>query len=158
MSRKTRIGFAALAAVLAVAAIVLAQPDDASEQADDPTTRAPQTPPSEEAPAGRPEPTATAESAPPPPPPEVIVRGYAPEGGVRKIEVKEGETIRFTVSSDAADEFHLHGYDVYEDAAPGKPARFRLKADIEGIFEVESHEAGDLGKEALVARVVVEPS
>lgn len=155
MSTKTRIAFGAIAAVLAVAAIVLAQPDKSSEQADDPAE-----PTAQPAPAGESvrEPTATARSAPPPPPPEVVVRGYQAKGGVRKIVVKKGETIRFTVDSDVADEFHLHGYDVYEDAAPGKPARFRLKADLEGIFEVESHQAGDLGKEALVARVVVEPS
>ena len=154
MSARSRIVSGAVAAVLAVAAIVLALPEQSSDQADDPSTRAAETTPSSET-AG---PTATAESAPPPPPPEVVVRGYEARGGIRKIEVKKGETIEFTVVSDVADEFHLHGYDLTEDAAPGKPARFRVKADLEGIFEVESHVAGDLGKEGLVARVVVEPS
>ena len=160
MSAKTRIAFAVIAALLVVAAVVLAQPDDSSEQADDPSAPAAQTTPGAEPGAEKPEtePTATAESAPPPPPPEIVVRGYEARGGIRRIEVEKGETLEFTVVSDADDEFHLHGYDVYEDAKPGKPARFKLKADIEGIFEVESHEAGDLGKEALVARVVVEPS
>ena len=153
MNTKTRIVFAVIAALLVGAVIVLAQPEDSSEKADDPKE-----PTLQPAPADGPGPTATAPSAPPPPPPEIVVRGYEPKGGVRKVEVKRGDTIRFTVDSDVADEFHLHGYDIYEDATPGEPAQFRVKAKLEGIFEVESHEAGDLGKEALVARVVVEPS
>ena len=43
------------------------------------------------------------------------------------------------MSSDAEHEIHLHGYDIARDAAPGKPARYRFKADVEGVFEIESH-------------------
>ena len=49
-------------------------------------------------------------------------------------------------------------WDVEQDAAPGKPARFSFPATIEGVFEIESHEAEHAGKDALIARLVVEPS
>ena len=65
--------------------------------------------------------------------------------------------MRLVVSSDGSDEIHLHGYDITRNAAPGKPARFRFKADIEGVFEIESHTAEDAGREPLIARLVVEP-
>ena len=65
--------------------------------------------------------------------------------------------MRLLVSSDGNDEIHLHGYDITRNAAPGKPARFRFKADVEGVFEIESHTAEDAGLEPLVGRLVVEP-
>ena len=66
--------------------------------------------------------------------------------------------MRFVVISDAADDIHLHGYDIEKKVAPGQPARFRVKADLEGVFEIESHIAEDAGREPLIARLVVEPS
>jgi hypothetical protein len=78
-------------------------------------------------------------------------------GGVKRIEAAKGDTVRFVVTADAADEIHLHGYDLYRDVAPGKPARFVVKADIEGVFDIESHEAEHSGKDALIAKLVVEP-
>jgi hypothetical protein len=62
------------------------------------------------------------------------------------------------VSSDAPDEIHLHGYDIELEAAPGAPARFSFKANLEGVFEMESHTAEDAGQEPLIANLVVNPS
>ena len=84
--------------------------------------------------------------------------GHAVEGGAAKIEVTKGQIVRFVVTSDAPDDIHVHGYDIERSAAPGKPARFSFKADIEGIFEIESHEAEHEGKDAVIAELVVEPS
>jgi hypothetical protein len=153
MSTKGRIGLLALAAVIAVVAFVLARPDEGSEQADDPGAGMAQTGPAQED-----RPTATAESAPPPPPTEIVLKGGRVDGGVQKVEAKAGATVRFVVTSDAADDIHLHGYDIEKQVAPGKPARFRLKADLEGVFEIESHVAEDAGRDPLIARLVVEPS
>jgi hypothetical protein len=66
--------------------------------------------------------------------------------------------VRIVVRSDAADEIHLHGYDITRSAGPGQPAQFRFKADAEGAFEMESHVAEDAGRDPLVARLVVSPS
>ena len=70
----------------------------------------------------------------------IALKSGAPVGGVEEIEVSKGDTIRLTVTSDTADEVHVHGFELEQDVAPGNPARFRFTADIEGRFEVESHE------------------
>jgi len=156
MGRGQRFGLLAAAVLVAIVAFVALRPGDTDEQADDPATRATGT---ATAPADtESEPTATARSAPPPPPQEVVLKGGRPEGGITRIVVEKGEVLRLLVSSDRPDEIHLHGYDVTRNARPGKPARFRLRADAEGEFEIESRVAEDAGQEALVARLVVEPS
>jgi hypothetical protein len=153
VSNRGRAGLLALAAVIAVVAFVLARPEEGSEKADDPGPRSGQTTAGGE--AG--DPTATAESAPPPPPFEVLLRGGEVQGGVQRIEARAGDPVRFVVVSDAPDDIHLHGYDIEKPAGPGSPARFKFVADLEGVFEVESHTAEDAGRDPLVARVVVEP-
>lgn len=95
--------------------------------------------------AARPRPAA-------PPVPEIAVRGGEPDGGIRELTLRKGERIRFTVVSDAPDDVHLHGYDVELPVAPGRPARFDVPAEIEGIFEAELHHSG-----AQIASVTVEP-
>ena len=45
------------------------------------------------------------------------------------------------MTSDVADEVHVHGYDVKQDAGAGPPATVELVADQPGVFEVETHEA-----------------
>ena len=157
MSRNGRFGLLALAAVIAVVVFVLARPEEGSDKSDDPSTEVGQTTPAPDEPDGPDGPTATAESAPPPPPTEIRLTGGEVQGGVQKIETKAGNTVRFVVISDAADDIHLHGYDIEKEASPGKPARFRVKADLEGVFEIESHIAEDAGREPLIARLVVQP-
>src|SRR5687767_2405900 len=53
-----------------------------------------------------PAPTVTTRTPAPPPVPVIRVRHGKPVGGVRTIEVRRGETIRFRVVSDVADEIH----------------------------------------------------
>lgn len=79
----------------------------------------------------------------PPPEPKVVeesieIEAGAPVGGVAEIEVPSDEKAEITVSSpDTTDHVHLHGYDVFSDLAPGKPAKIEFKATIEGVFEME---------------------
>ena len=47
-----------------------------------------------------------------------------------------------TVTSDVADEVHLHGYDLSADVAPGAPATIRFEANAPGRFEIELENAG----------------
>jgi hypothetical protein len=99
----------------------------------------------------------------PEPPPEpavtrVRIRGGQVVGGAKTVEVARGEAVRLVVAADAADEIHVHGYDITKNAGPGAPARFVFRADLEGVFEVESHVAEDAGRDPLVARLVVNPS
>lgn len=155
MSKAARWSLVALALVVAVAAFVIAQPgeDDGGEQGDAGETVAETAPDS---------PTATAPSAPEPPPdgPDatvIVLRDYA-VAEVEDVEVKKGDQVRMVFRSNVPDSIHVHGYDLEQPVAPGKPARFSFPATIEGVFEIESHEAEHAGKDALVARLVVEPS
>ncbi|GIH67020.1 hypothetical protein [Microbispora siamensis] len=59
-----------------------------------------------------------------------------------RIEVTKGQTVRITVTSDAADEAHLHGYDKEASLKPGTPASIEFVADQTGLFEMETHESG----------------
>jgi hypothetical protein len=79
-------------------------------------------------------------------------------GGPKRIETAKGDPVRIVVAADAPDEIHLHGYDITKTAAPGAPARFSFTANLEGVFEIESHTAEDAGQNPLVANLVVNPS
>lgn len=162
MSRNQRIALVVAAVAVAVLAFVIAQPGDD----EDGGGRAANTPAQTDTGGGSDDggtqaPTATEEAPPPPPEPEVTriqMRDGSVVGGAKDIEVTRGNTVRIVVTSDAPDEIHLHGYDITRNPAPGKPARFRFRADAEGAFEIESHVAADAGLDPLVARLVVEPS
>jgi len=157
MARNQRIAFALVAVVIAVAAAVLltgGSSDEAAETDRPPaaatsTTEAgPQdvTETPDETPTPEPTPTAT-------PAPEVVsFRGGKVVGGSQKLSFEKGETARFSIASDVADEIHVHGYDIYKDVPAGGRARFSFKADIEGIFEVELHD-----RAIEVAQLRVEP-
>ncbi len=154
MSKAGRLGLVALAVVVAVAAFLIARPgddDDGGSASNAPAADTTET-----------SPTATAPSAPKPPPDgpdaSVIVLTDHAAPSVESFEVKKGDPVRLVVRSDKPDDIHIHGYDIERAAAPGKPARFTFPADIEGIFEIESHEAEHAGKDALIGRLVVEPS
>lgn len=161
MSRNTRIGLLALAVVVAVAAVIVAGAGGDEDESEQAATTAGQTTTSRgevQAPDAAREPTATAESALPPPPTEIRLKGGRVSGGAARIEATTGRTVRFVVFSDTPDDIHLHGYDIEKEAGPGEPARFKVEADLEGIFEIESHQAEDAGGEPLIARLVVAPS
>ena len=93
-----------------------------------------------------------------PEPTRIQIRGGQVVGGPADIQVKKGDPVQIVVSSDAHDDIHLHGYDIEQPVAPGKPARFSFTADIEGIIELESHVAEDAGRDPLVGKLTVEPS
>ena len=61
-------------------------------------------------------------------------------GGKRSASL--GKPVVIKVTSDVADEIHLHGYDKTANVAPGAPATISIVADKPGIFEVELHKKG----------------
>lgn len=87
----------------------------------------------------------TRETAPDrsPPVPTITLRDGKPVGGVRELSFDAGEQVRFRIRSNVADEIHVHGYDIDKPVPAGGTASFAFPADIEGIFEVESHESGE---------------
>jgi hypothetical protein len=72
---------------------------------------------------------------------EVGYAGGAITGGGKR-SAALGQTVIIKVTSDTADEVHLHGYDKKADAAPGTVATITFKADKPGIFEVELEKKG----------------
>jgi hypothetical protein len=65
-----------------------------------------------------------------------IVGGNA-VGGVRREKVKQGSEVRLRITSDVADELHVHTYDLTVDVEPGEPAELVFEATIPGIHEIE---------------------
>jgi len=96
---------------------------------------------------------AAAAAAPPgtgpaqPAPPLADVREFTFEiaaGAVRgpaQLIVGEGERVTLRVRSDAADELHLHGYDISVPLPAGEEVVLKFVASKAGRFEVELHRA-----------------
>jgi hypothetical protein len=63
--------------------------------------------------------------------------GGAVVGGVARQAVPLGSTVQLVVSSDVADEVHLHGYDRKVDVPAGGTATLSLVANVPGVFDVE---------------------
>ncbi len=78
------------------------------------------------------------------------VEGSEVRGGDDTVSVERGEEVTLRVTTDTADELHVHGYDLSADVAPGTPATLTFTADIPGVFEVELH-----GAHLLVVRIEV---
>ncbi|HZI91583.1 MAG TPA: hypothetical protein VFD31_08145 [Thermoleophilaceae bacterium] len=143
--------------MIAVVAVVLLRPESEDESADDASSQQDRAAERDAAGTANSEPTATAEAAPEPPPVEIGVRDFKVVGGVKNIEVEKGDTVRLLVRTDVEDEIHVHGYELEKGAAPGKPARFKFKAKLEGEYEIEVHGAEDRGLDPLIARLMVTP-
>jgi FtsP/CotA-like multicopper oxidase with cupredoxin domain len=85
-------------------------------------------------------------------PQTVTVVNGKPDGGVKTITYKKGDTVDLTVKSDTADEIHIHGYDVHKDVEKGGIVHFTFPASIDGKFVVELEAKGEQ-----IASLQVEP-
>ncbi len=113
MSQKPRVGLGALVVIVAVIAFIIARPSGTSKTS----------------------PSASLV--------HLQVRGGKPVGGVQTISAKKGGRVRFTVTSDVADEIHVHGYDYHKVISVGGTVRFDFAASIDGIFVVELEHRGE---------------
>jgi hypothetical protein len=73
---------------------------------------------------------------------EVTLAGGRASGDVGRVPVTAGEQVTLAITSDVADEVHVHGYDLTGELIPGQPAELTFAATIPGVFEVELHDAG----------------
>jgi hypothetical protein len=72
---------------------------------------------------------------------QFIVTVGTDSGPNRHEKVTKGTLVTISISNpNAADEFHLHGYDLELKAGRGEPATFSFTASETGTFEIESHE------------------
>ena len=56
--------------------------------------------------------------------------------------VAQGDTVKLVVTTDTADEVHVHGVHIEKETSPGKPVTITFVAKDPGIYEVETHESG----------------
>jgi hypothetical protein len=82
----------------------------------------------------------------------VTVENGVPKGGIVRATVKEGDDVVLVVTSDVADEIHLHGYDLSTEVTAGGSARLPFTASIPGRFEVELE-----SRSTQIADLTVEP-
>ena len=73
---------------------------------------------------------------------EVQVSGGPVSGDTGRVPVAADEHVTLVITSDVADEVHVHGYDLEAELSPGQPTELVFDATIPGVFEVELHEAG----------------
>jgi ABC-type glycerol-3-phosphate transport system substrate-binding protein len=83
---------------------------------------------------------------------KVVVVNGSPQGGIVRQTVNKDDQVVLVVTSDVADEIHLHGYDKAKDVAAGGTIRLPFKATIPGRFEAELESRG-----VQIAEITVEP-
>jgi hypothetical protein len=153
MTRNQRLSFLGIAALIAVVAIVVfalgSGPDETAEDAASPAAEQTATPSAAaDEPEASSQETATPEPTPTPRPKPPLLQA----GEERTLTFTEGETARFRVRSDEAEEVHVHGYDRYIDVPAGKTVNVAFEAGITGIFEIELHGSGEA-----IGQLKVEP-
>lgn len=67
----------------------------------------------------------------------VTVRGGQVVEGSSRQRANLNQPVTVRVTSDAADQIHVHGYDKYADVGPGRVGEVTFVANIPGVFEVE---------------------
>ena len=83
---------------------------------------------------------------------EITIAGGRVQTAAERVVVALNSMVRLIVTSDVADEVHVHGIDEEFELQPGETVTRDFVADIPGIFEVEAH--GDAG---LLFTLQVEP-
>lgn len=71
----------------------------------------------------------------------ITVRNGQVSGETGRVEVPLGTPVTIFVTSDVADEIHLHGYDREAAIPAGGVGSISFIATIPGVFEVELHES-----------------
>ena len=143
MTRNSRIAVLVGVVVLAVVAFIVLKPSD-DKKTTAGNTQAAKTPTT----GGSSKPAKPA----PPPVPQIVVKDGKPVGGIKTITVDKGDQVQFVVSSDVADEIHVHGYDFMKDVEAGGKVSFSFPAKIDGEFEAELEDRGEQ-----ILKLVVNP-
>jgi plastocyanin len=70
---------------------------------------------------------------------DVSVKGSTVTPTPTTVEIKVGQTLRLTVTSDHDDELHAHGFNQEVEIKAGKPVTLNLSTNVPGTYEVEMH-------------------
>ena len=69
--------------------------------------------------------------------PRIKVEDGVKTEGIDTLSVRVGETVRFEVEADVADEVHVHGFDLQFPTVADQEVLIEFEATAAGIFEVE---------------------
>jgi hypothetical protein len=72
---------------------------------------------------------------------EVAVKGGKVDPPTHRVKVAKGTEVRLLITSDEADELHVHGYELEKELPAGEQVTLDFTADQTGVFEVETHES-----------------
>lgn len=78
-------------------------------------------------------------------------------GSEPNMEVKQDDTVTFSITSDEVASFHLHGYDHEIELEPNVPGRVSLTADIAGSFPITIHVGAESSGEDHHAKTIEAP-
>jgi hypothetical protein len=73
-----------------------------------------------------------------------------PVGGIKRVTVKKGSSVRVVVRTNVGSEVHLHGYNIQRTPVRGKPTVIAFVAKVPGRFDLELHHP-----DALLAQITV---
>lgn len=71
----------------------------------------------------------------------LTVAGGKVTGDTGRVTVPLGTRVRITVTTDVADEIHVHLYDLTQQVGAGSSASVEFVADKPGVVQVELHES-----------------
>ncbi|MFZ1904160.1 MAG: cupredoxin domain-containing protein [Steroidobacteraceae bacterium] len=72
---------------------------------------------------------------------DIVVHQGKRVSGPAVIKVQQGDEVTLHITSDTADEFHLHGYNLLVHLAPNRTATLHFAAKLAGRFTFELHKA-----------------
>lgn len=70
---------------------------------------------------------------------EMVIEHGTKRSGPDVMQVAQGDEVSLKISSDHADELHVHGYDLHASVKPGAPTVLSFRADRSGRFTMELH-------------------
>jgi plastocyanin len=69
----------------------------------------------------------------------ITVKGSTVTPAPTTVDLAVGEQLTLTVTSDHADQLHIHGFEVEKDLVAGTPTTVTLTGAQPGVYEVETH-------------------
>lgn len=73
---------------------------------------------------------------------DIVVKNGKLASEPAALKVHQGDDVTITITTDKADRFHMHGYDLHADLSPGKTVTLQFTAKLTGRFPLELHQSG----------------
>ena len=73
---------------------------------------------------------------------DIVVQGGRRISEPAVLKVHQGDDVKIRITSDVADEFHLHGYNLHASVSPERSAVLQFTAKLTGRFTYELHKSG----------------